>query len=130
MRLGTGVQAHVVRAMLEAMCFQTREVVDAMCRDAGLDHLEVRVSRSGFLCRTTEADHRGLDNSHGWMDFPAAPVDIDGPRNTCPAWAGCRRHRLASCVQGWLPTTRAECTCAAAGPRTAPAPATCCCSCS
>lgn len=31
----------MVRAMLEAMCFQTREVVDAMCKDAGLDRLEV-----------------------------------------------------------------------------------------
>lgn len=31
----------MVRAMLEAMCFQTREVVDAMCQDAGLDSLEV-----------------------------------------------------------------------------------------
>ena len=35
-------QAHIVRAMLEAMCFQTREVVDAMCHDAGLERLEVR----------------------------------------------------------------------------------------
>lgn len=30
-----------MRAMLEAMCFQTREVVDAMCRDAALHRLEV-----------------------------------------------------------------------------------------
>mmetsp|Transcript_12324 Transcript_12324/g.37098 ORF Transcript_12324/g.37098 Transcript_12324/m.37098 type:complete len:513 (-) Transcript_12324:411-1949(-) len=34
-------KAHVVRAMLEAMCFQTREVSEAMCRDAGTDNLEV-----------------------------------------------------------------------------------------
>lgn len=33
--------AHVVRALLEAICFQTREVVDAMRRDADLSHLEV-----------------------------------------------------------------------------------------
>ncbi|EFJ47782.1 hypothetical protein VOLCADRAFT_91722 [Volvox carteri f. nagariensis] len=30
-------RAHVVRAMLEAICFQTREVLDAMRRDAELD---------------------------------------------------------------------------------------------
>ena len=35
------VQAHVVRAMLEAMCFQTREVSEAMCRDAQKPALQV-----------------------------------------------------------------------------------------
>ena len=34
-------KAHIVRAMLEAMCFQTREVVDAMRQDADLSHLKV-----------------------------------------------------------------------------------------
>lgn len=34
-------QAHVVRAMLEAICFQTREVCAAMCRDACVPSLEV-----------------------------------------------------------------------------------------
>lgn len=32
---------HIVRAMLEAICFQTREVVDAMRKDADLSHLKV-----------------------------------------------------------------------------------------
>ena len=41
-RVFPAAQAHIVRAMLEAMCFQTREVVDAMCHDAGLERLEVR----------------------------------------------------------------------------------------
>ena len=36
-------KAHIVRAMLEAMCFQTREVVDAMRQDADLSHLKVCV---------------------------------------------------------------------------------------
>ena len=40
------MQAHVVRAMLEGICFQTREVVDAMTKDAGLDRLEVGYSSS------------------------------------------------------------------------------------
>ena len=33
---------HIVRAMLESMCFQTREVVDAMRKDADLSHLKVK----------------------------------------------------------------------------------------
>ena len=42
-------QAHIVRAMLEAMCFQTREVVDTMCHDAGLERLEVRPEPIGSM---------------------------------------------------------------------------------
>ena len=34
-------RGHIVRAMLESMCFQTREVVDAMRKDADLSHLKV-----------------------------------------------------------------------------------------
>ncbi|CAN5174483.1 glycerol kinase GlpK [soil metagenome] len=38
---GTG-RAHVVRAAVEAMAYQTRDVVDAMCRDAGISITELR----------------------------------------------------------------------------------------
>lgn len=34
-------KGHIVRAMMEAICFQTREVVDAMRMDADLSHLKV-----------------------------------------------------------------------------------------
>ena len=52
-------QAHIVRAMLEAMCFQTLEVVDAMCHDAGLERLEVRPEPTGLM------------RPQGWQSFVA-----------------------------------------------------------
>lgn len=33
---GFSTRAHIVRAMLEAVCFQTREVLDAMRKDADM----------------------------------------------------------------------------------------------
>ncbi|KAI8473361.1 MAG: hypothetical protein J3K34DRAFT_411128 [Monoraphidium minutum] len=38
---GFTTRAHVVRAMLEAICFQTREVLDAMRADADVSHMAV-----------------------------------------------------------------------------------------
>ncbi|MGE5308490.1 MAG: glycerol kinase GlpK [Deltaproteobacteria bacterium] len=50
---GTG-RAHLVRAALEAMCYQTRDVFDAMRKDSGLSPEELRVdggaSANDFLC--------------------------------------------------------------------------------
>ena len=48
-------KAHIVRAMLEAMCFQTREVVDAMRQDADLSQLKVGSSQD-----TRSSVHLGL----------------------------------------------------------------------
>ncbi|KIZ04063.1 glycerol kinase [Monoraphidium neglectum] len=39
--LGFTTRAHVVRALLEAICFQTREVLDAMRADADVSHMSV-----------------------------------------------------------------------------------------
>lgn len=36
---GFTTRAHIVRAMLEAICYQTRDVLDAMRADADLDHM-------------------------------------------------------------------------------------------
>ena len=56
-------RAHVVRATLEAICYQTREVVEAMDRDSGLRLSELRVdggaSRNDFLMQL-QADILGV----------------------------------------------------------------------
>jgi glycerol kinase len=48
-------KAHLARATLEAMAFQTREVVDCMERDAGLRVRELRIdggaTRNDLFCR-------------------------------------------------------------------------------
>ena len=59
---GTSKQ-HVVRAALEAMCYRTKDVVDAMVEDCGLPLLELRVdggaSANDFLCQF-QADMLGV----------------------------------------------------------------------
>ena len=54
---------HVVRAALEAMCYRTRDVVDAMIRDAGLPLTELRIdggaSANDFVCQF-QADILGV----------------------------------------------------------------------
>jgi glycerol kinase len=54
---------HIVRAALEAIAYQTREVVDAMARDSGLRPEVLRVdggaARNDFLCQF-QADLLGI----------------------------------------------------------------------
>jgi glycerol kinase len=56
-------RAHVVRAALEAMAFQTRDVVESMQRDSGIKLRELRVdggaTRNDFLCQF-QADILGV----------------------------------------------------------------------
>ncbi|HYC78467.1 MAG TPA: FGGY-family carbohydrate kinase, partial [Planctomycetota bacterium] len=56
-------RAHFARAALEAMAYQTRDLVEAMARDSGVKPRELRVdggaARNAFLCRFT-ADVLGL----------------------------------------------------------------------
>lgn len=46
---------HLVRAVLESIAFQTKDVVDSMCRDSGLSLSELRVdggaAANNFLCQ-------------------------------------------------------------------------------
>ncbi|MDG4665181.1 glycerol kinase GlpK [Mycobacterium sp. 236(2023)] len=56
--------AHVARATLEAICYQSRDVVDAMAADSGV-HLEVLKVDGGItandLCMQIQADVIGVD---------------------------------------------------------------------
>ena len=55
---------HVVRAALEAMCYRTREVIEAMASESGLPIAELKVdggaSANDFLCQY-QADVLGID---------------------------------------------------------------------
>ncbi|MBK9313875.1 MAG: glycerol kinase GlpK [Acidobacteria bacterium] len=56
-------RAHIARAALEAMAYQTRDVVDCMQRDSGIKARELRVdggaTRNDFLCQF-QADILGI----------------------------------------------------------------------
>jgi glycerol kinase len=56
-------KAHLARAVVDAMSYQTRDVVEAMCRDVGADLGELRVdggaSVMDLLCQT-QADQLGV----------------------------------------------------------------------
>ena len=59
-------KAHLVRAALEAICYQTRDVMDAMVADSGLPMPEMRVDggiTANSLCMQMQADIMGIEIS-------------------------------------------------------------------
>lgn len=59
-------KAHLARAALEAICYQTRDVMDAMVADSGVPMVEMRVDggiTANSLCMQMQADIMGIDIS-------------------------------------------------------------------
>ncbi len=59
-------KAHLARAALEAICYQTRDVIDAMVADSGVPMKEMRVDggiTANSLCMQMQADIMGIDIS-------------------------------------------------------------------
>ena len=57
-------KAHLARAALEAICYQTKDVMDAMVADSGVPMQEMRVDggiTANALCMQMQADIMGLD---------------------------------------------------------------------
>lgn len=57
-------KAHLARAALEAICYQTRDVMDAMVADSGAPMSEMRVDggiTANSLCMQMQADIMGID---------------------------------------------------------------------
>ncbi len=57
-------KAHLARAALEAICYQTRDVMDAMVADSGVPMFEMRVDggiTANSLCMQMQADIMGID---------------------------------------------------------------------
>jgi glycerol kinase len=57
-------KAHLARAALEAICYQTRDVMDAMVADSGVPMSEMRVDggiTANSLCMQMQADIMGID---------------------------------------------------------------------
>ena len=57
-------KAHLARAALEAICYQTRDVMDAMVADSGAPMTEMRVDggiTANSLCMQMQADIMGID---------------------------------------------------------------------
>ena len=117
---GTNRQ-HIVRAALEAIAYQTREVVDAMARDSGARPEVLRVdggaARNDFLCqfqadilgipverpRTTESTALGAAYLAGlatgfWKDEQALSAHLKIARRFEPAMKESRREELYA---GW-----------------------------
>lgn len=59
-------KAHLARAALEAICYQTRDVMDAMVADSGVPMRQMRVDggiTANSLCMQMQADIMGIDIS-------------------------------------------------------------------
>ena len=57
-------RAHIARAALESICYQTKEILDAMIADSGLPMKEVRVDggiTANNICMQLQADIMGID---------------------------------------------------------------------
>ena len=57
-------KAHLARAALEAICYQTRDVMDAMVADSGVPITQMRVDggiTANSLCMQMQADIMGID---------------------------------------------------------------------
>lgn len=57
-------KAHIARATLEAICFQTRDILEAMSADTGVPLREMRVDggiTANSLCMQLQADVMGID---------------------------------------------------------------------
>jgi glycerol kinase len=57
-------KAHLARATLEAICYQTKEILDAMAADSGLTLAEMRVDggiTANELCMQIQADVMGIE---------------------------------------------------------------------
>ena len=57
-------RAHIARAVLESICYQTKEVLDVMIVDSGLPMKEMRVDggiTANNLCMQLQADIMGID---------------------------------------------------------------------
>ena len=57
-------KAHLARAALEAICYQTRDVMEAMAADSGVPMTEMRVDggiTANSLCMQMQADIMGID---------------------------------------------------------------------
>ncbi|CAB4530898.1 unannotated protein [freshwater metagenome] len=57
-------KAHLARAALEAICYQTRDVMDAMVADSGVPMKEMRVDggiTANSFCMQMQADVMGID---------------------------------------------------------------------
>lgn len=57
-------KAHLARAALEAICYQTRDIVDAMIADSGVPLTQMRVDggiTANELCMQLQADILGID---------------------------------------------------------------------
>ncbi len=57
-------KAHLARATLEAICYQTKEILDAMTADSGVSLVEMRVDggiTANELCMQIQADVMGIE---------------------------------------------------------------------
>ena len=57
-------KAHLARATLEAICYQTLEIIEAMVADSGVEIIEMRVdggATASALCMQIQADVMGID---------------------------------------------------------------------
>lgn len=106
-------KAHLARAALEAICYQTRDVMDAMVADSGVPMHEMRVDggiTANSLCMQMQADVMGIEISRPLIaettalgaayaaglavGFWSSPKELRNQWKESRRWKPTQEHRL------------------------------------
>ncbi|KAJ0170555.1 hypothetical protein K1T71_013926 [Dendrolimus kikuchii] len=99
---------HIIRAALEAVCFQTRDILEAMNKDCGMPlsklHVDGKMTSNDLLMQL-QADLTGIPvlRAHSW-DMSALGVAIVAG-NSVGVWSCEKWKRHATATDTFLPTT-------------------------
>lgn len=105
-------KAHLARATLEAICYQTKEVLDAMSKDSGIVLSEMKVDggmTSNALCMQMQSDVLGFEILRPQIQETTALGAAYAAGLAVGFWSGLdeiRMHWKRS--QNWLPRTTEE----------------------
>ncbi|XP_068624576.1 glycerol kinase 3 isoform X2 [Battus philenor] len=99
---------HIIRAALEAVCFQTRDILEAMNKDCGMPLSKLHVDgnmTSNDLLMQLQADLIGIPvlRAHSW-DMSALGAAVSAG-HSCGVWSVERWRNHATPADTFLPTT-------------------------
>lgn len=105
-------KAHLARAALEAICYQTKDVLDAMAADSGIVPKEMRVDggiTANELCMQLQADVMGIEIVRPQISETTALGAAYAAGLAVGFWSGTDDIRkLWKQSQRWLPRTTSE----------------------
>jgi glycerol kinase len=105
-------KAHLARAALEAICYQTRDIMEAMVADSGVPLSQMRVDggiTSNELCMQMQADIMGIEITRPFVRETTALGAAYAAGLAVGYWSGMEEiKRLWKPSKSWIPTSKSE----------------------